>query len=333
MTLGRQTLGFSREDLLALQGEDRQVGHLPIAPGPSRIDQEELLGALGFEHVHSIDVSAYEGATYIHDLNDPDLPESLRGKYRVVFSGGTLEHVYHFPNAMRSALSMLEPGGLLLHLGPMNNWIDHGFYQFSPTLWFDFAHANDIDVEHSMLIERREEERMAFVVDPLYPGEGNSVRAAGRCLHIVSLRPRRRLAQIVVPKQSMYLGKHGDGGISFALRPTLPCEIIDGRVMWRERRHLALPAARLEPIGEGMYAMATNAMGGTGGRPFRSGAVVLDDGRPLRRVVSQLELIAEFAGSYCHLERRIAFSTFDGSDPRSNGRQYVLSMPKTAPGK
>ena len=51
---------------------------------------------LGFKTVTSLDYSDYEGADLIHDLNNP-IPDSLHDKFDFVYDGGTLEHVFDFP--------------------------------------------------------------------------------------------------------------------------------------------------------------------------------------------------------------------------------------------
>jgi len=39
-----------------------------------------------------------------------------------------------------------KPGGLMLHGMPLSGWIDHGFYSFNPTLYWDLAAANGYQI-------------------------------------------------------------------------------------------------------------------------------------------------------------------------------------------
>jgi hypothetical protein len=96
---------------------------------------EPLFQRLGANVVDSLDASDYEHATFVHDLNRPP-PEQLRGKYSAVIDGGTLEHVFNFPVALAGCLDCVALGGHYLAVTPMNNWAGHGFYQFSPELYF-----------------------------------------------------------------------------------------------------------------------------------------------------------------------------------------------------
>ncbi len=92
----------------------------------------ELLGA---NEVASIDASSYEGATLVHDLNDP-IPDDWKGRFTAVVDGGSLEHVFDFPRALRNATELLSVGGHYISITPANNYMGHGFYQFSPELFF-----------------------------------------------------------------------------------------------------------------------------------------------------------------------------------------------------
>src|SRR5271166_5147565 len=88
----------------------------------------------GAEVVDSFDNSAYEGATQIVDLGAPFTHQFE--PYDTVFDGGTLEHIYNIPQALWNTSQLCKPGGQILHVLPANNLCGHGFYQFSPELFF-----------------------------------------------------------------------------------------------------------------------------------------------------------------------------------------------------
>ncbi len=103
---------------------------------------DEFLRYLGAKEVHSFDYSAYEGATVLHDMN-LEIPDRFKRQYSLVLDGGTLEHVFNFPTALRNCMEMVDIGGHYVALAPANNFMGHGFYQFSPELFFSaFTPAN-----------------------------------------------------------------------------------------------------------------------------------------------------------------------------------------------
>ena len=94
----------------------------------------------GMQAAH-LDCSAYENAEYIRDLNKP-VDKSLRGKFGTILDGGTIEHVFDVRSCLANITGMLKPGGRVIHITQASNWINHGFYQFSPVFFFDYYGAN-----------------------------------------------------------------------------------------------------------------------------------------------------------------------------------------------
>ena len=88
--------------------------------------------SLGFNQVHSLDFSDFEGANIIHDLNIP-IKDGLTNSYDLIFDGGTLEHIFNLPEALKNIFLLLKTGGFIVHNLPSHNHVDHGFYMFSPT--------------------------------------------------------------------------------------------------------------------------------------------------------------------------------------------------------
>ncbi len=95
---------------------------------------EPLLQYLGASKPDSLDASAYEGATVLHDMNRP-IDETFWSRYSVVIDGGTLEHIFDLPTAFQNCMNLLKKGGHFISVGPANNWLGHGMYQFSPELF------------------------------------------------------------------------------------------------------------------------------------------------------------------------------------------------------
>jgi len=56
---------------------------------------------LGASKVSAMDVSEYEGADILHDLNVP-APANLHERFDLLIDGGTLEHVFNVPVSMES---------------------------------------------------------------------------------------------------------------------------------------------------------------------------------------------------------------------------------------
>lgn len=128
LMLGRQQLYINHETIHKLFPE---VSSDMVASKYA----EPFFKMLGANEIVSLDYSDYEQAQLIHDLNKP-IPEALKNNFTVVFDGGTLEHVFNFPSAIRNCMDMVKPGGHFVGISPCNNQCGHGLYQFSPELFY-----------------------------------------------------------------------------------------------------------------------------------------------------------------------------------------------------
>jgi len=146
---------------------------------------EPFLRWLGFERIDSMDFSEYEGCSLTHDLNEP-VPEEWHGRYDVVFDGGTLEHVFHFPNAIANAMNLVRDGGHFVTCTTSNNYNGHGFYQFSPELFCRiFEAANGFRLRLLALVESTGDFAVYSVPDPKRVGHRITFGGDGPLLMVV----------------------------------------------------------------------------------------------------------------------------------------------------
>jgi hypothetical protein len=135
LTLGRQNLYTSKKDIGRYVS--RYMNDNLIAEDEFNNNEysEPLFKNLGAGLIDSMDNSSYEGATVIHDLNEP-IDTDMKKKYSAIIDGGTFEHIFNFPVAVKNCMQMLKIGGHFIGFTPANNLCGHGFYQFSPELFF-----------------------------------------------------------------------------------------------------------------------------------------------------------------------------------------------------
>ncbi len=110
-------------------------------PRENFTNADAMLSMLGAEKVFVTDVSDYEGADYVMDLNYP-VEEKYHERFDVILDSGTLEHIFDVPTALTNYARMVKKGGRLIFFLPCSNTINHGFYSFNPNLFFDFFTAN-----------------------------------------------------------------------------------------------------------------------------------------------------------------------------------------------
>ena len=142
LMLGRQRWIGTRKGVAAELLKEVIEKHLPGVKeddlkNPDDDFAEVFFKVLGFDTVDSMDMSTFEGASVIQDLS-AKLDPSLKGRFDVIYDGGTCEHIFELPKAYRNLDRMLKPGGTLIGHSPCNNWINHSFYQISPEMVYGF---------------------------------------------------------------------------------------------------------------------------------------------------------------------------------------------------
>ncbi len=152
--------------LLKAHGLDPTKYEQALLRYPDPRGAEAFFTTLGAERIQSMDASPYEGATLVHDLNEP-VPASLAGRFDAVYDGGTIEHVFNVSAALGNCMRMAKVGGRVFLHTPANNYFGHGFYQFSPELFFRvFCPANGFVIERLVAIEYNLRRRWYEVSDP-----------------------------------------------------------------------------------------------------------------------------------------------------------------------
>ncbi|OGW84165.1 MAG: hypothetical protein A2987_00425 [Omnitrophica bacterium RIFCSPLOWO2_01_FULL_45_10] len=161
LTLGRQdVLMVTAQNLQRWAKEmDFQLKPIPIALSMDRkfinndyITDVGLFSSIGFNNIDSLDYSDFEQCTITHDLNK-DVPAKLHNKYDLIFDGGTSEHIFNLPKVLENYNKMLKVGGRTIHFLPSTNCVEHGFYMFSPTLFWSYYSANNWDIKDSLFVK------------------------------------------------------------------------------------------------------------------------------------------------------------------------------------
>lgn len=156
LTLGRQNVSATLDEVRQLLiSEGITPTNLPSGEG-TRTNIPSWFGTpyenntsdvaffklLGATDIMALDYSNFENAEITYDLNYP-VPNDLRNRFDLIVDGGTIEHVFDVRQSLMNIALMLKPGGRIIHLSPASNYVNHGFYQFSPTLFYDYYAAND----------------------------------------------------------------------------------------------------------------------------------------------------------------------------------------------
>ncbi len=115
---------------------------------------EAFYRALGFSLYRAIDVNNRYGSLMM------DLNRDLRSEYNfsqtfdLVTNNGTGEHCFNQHAVFKNMHDLAKAGGVMFHAMPLN-WVNHGFYNFSPRLFVDLATANGYKILYFGLNDRQ----------------------------------------------------------------------------------------------------------------------------------------------------------------------------------
>lgn len=95
---------------------------------------------------------------------DLNYPVSLGEQFDILINAGTAEHIFDIGQFFRTVHDLTCPGGLMVHVMPFRGWLEHGFYSFNSTFYWDLAAANG----YTMLIHGYAELKPPRFIDLTY---------------------------------------------------------------------------------------------------------------------------------------------------------------------
>ena len=106
------------------------------------ITPEALYKTLGFERYQCIDADGRHNAL-VFDLNK-DIRQTYHysEQFDLVTNHGTTEHCFDQLHAFQNIHNLCAVGGLMIHGLPFQGYLNHGFYNYQPSFFYDLAAAN-----------------------------------------------------------------------------------------------------------------------------------------------------------------------------------------------
>ncbi len=145
----------------------------------------------------------------LHDLNDP-IPDDLKCRFGLVFDGGTIEHIFDVRQVLGNIIDMLQPAGCVVHLCSFA--IDHGFYGFSPVMFYDYYGANGFGEFECYLMEldltdvtRTYANRHRCITYEYGMALDGVLDTSKEILIFFAARKQANLSQLTVPTQGSYV--------------------------------------------------------------------------------------------------------------------------------
>lgn len=166
LTLGRQTFSVTIDEAVSiLRSEGVDVSADRISQTKTMtLDSETRYGAgatitdkqffnlLGDCEVNAMDVSTYENAEIIHNLNFP-IPQELEGSFDYIIDGGTFDHLFDLKTALSNITRILKEDGRLLMWNGASNFTGVAYMSFAPDFFRDYMLVNKFKSVHVYIAE------------------------------------------------------------------------------------------------------------------------------------------------------------------------------------
>jgi tetratricopeptide (TPR) repeat protein len=182
LLIGRQTIALTPDEamrLVELQGLTvRKDAKIELdqdtygSEGRSLITDRSFFSLFSDAEVISLDVSPYEKAEIIFDLNQT-LPQEHYGRADFIFNGSCLDNLFDPASALRNLSRLLRPGGRVTHI-EHGSPIQTAYIMYSPAYFFDFYAANnyaDCKV-YACFFENMTDAWNVFLWEAYYEAEG-----------------------------------------------------------------------------------------------------------------------------------------------------------------
>ena len=222
LTLGVQDVMASYEDIQRWFAKANLVPHeivaenressssvylkLQLGDKSNFVHERTLFEMMGIKDYAALDAFDCEGATLVHDLTKP-VPRSWHGQFGTIIDGGTIEHIVDLKTVFTNIVSMLRVGGSIVHISPISGWVNHGFFQISPCLFYEFYEQNGFETQDGYLIHLDSDGNVGNFSAETYSYEDGRIfpekegRSSGVIFRAHKTRP---VAEVMMPTQRKY---------------------------------------------------------------------------------------------------------------------------------
>jgi SAM-dependent methyltransferase len=154
LCLGRQTISMTYDQLIELLKQEnyplpRDCSFIKITKdqktlvgkGSDYVSDDVFFRFLGMDNVRVMDISKYEGADVIHNINMP-IPEELVEQFDFIIDGGTFDHLVDVRMAFENVIKLLKPNGRIFQWNAASNFTGAAYVSFGPDLFYDYYVLN-----------------------------------------------------------------------------------------------------------------------------------------------------------------------------------------------
>tara|TARA_Y100000996_G_C22487499_1_gene628801 strand:- start:223 stop:1074 length:852 start_codon:yes stop_codon:yes gene_type:complete len=130
--------------------EKNDFKKLNILPSNEIYADKIMKDYFNLSSLNTLDYSSFEGADIIQDLNIP--LEDTKKQFDTILDFGTSEHIFNIIQCFKNISDLCKLDGHIIHCLPANNNCGHGFWQFSPELFFNIYREENGFIETEIFL-------------------------------------------------------------------------------------------------------------------------------------------------------------------------------------
>ncbi|MBU0633737.1 MAG: hypothetical protein KKB82_09220 [Candidatus Omnitrophica bacterium] len=162
----------------------------------------EMLG-IPADQYYDIDKFDFDKPKILFDMQD-EVDEKLSNSFNFIIDSGTLEHIFDIKQVLSNIVKMTKLNGYVLHIIPTHNFVNHGFYQCSPTLLDDFYKASGFEIAESHVVEIKQFYSRFYKYNQEQDYLGMYLSPGKRYVSVFLVQKIIEQAKIVNPDQYLY---------------------------------------------------------------------------------------------------------------------------------
>ncbi|MBL19926.1 MAG: hypothetical protein CMC82_08950 [Flavobacteriaceae bacterium] len=209
LLLGRQSIFFDQYQMKNIaKQEGVKLKQISLATDTETRAGGKIVDYDLFKHFtdmnfDALDITDYEGANVIHDMNTP-LPDNLFEKYDFLYNGSCMDNLFNPSQFIQNCTDLLKPNGTFLSIEHGSSF-PGGYLFYSPDWFLDFFAINQFNDAQVFVADFAGFKSPHHIESPWQLWNWNPLCHGIPTEHSIHLNPSNRLILVVAEKgQSIF---------------------------------------------------------------------------------------------------------------------------------
>jgi hypothetical protein len=218
MGINYKTLKFLEKNIkkkkLSMATIGRQELHFPT-PQNTRFTDNFLIKKFNLKKLVSFDINKLEGASEIKDF---DNPINYKEKFDIFFDGGSLQHIFNIPQALKNIIKMTKLNGTIIHTVTFDGFQGFGLYQLSPEIFFNLYNKNNGFKNTKIYLIENLNNKFWYKINKKTKNKFNNFFSYGQLSIYVSTIKTKELVQINIKQKQKLAYNHSHNSLMYNLK-------------------------------------------------------------------------------------------------------------------